>query len=214
MTETNWSLHEQPILWAGTPLGAATRAVLAIHGRGASASDIIGLNRVIDIPEFAWLAPDGPNHTWYPHSFLVPVERNQPYLDSALSLIDDLVRELGNTGIPPERVVLLGFSQGACLASEFVVRHPRQYGGLVVFSGGLIGASIDPGDYTGSLAGTPVFGGCSDIDPLIPLERFETTGQVLEAQGATVDFRVYPGMGHTISLDEVSAARELMAAVP
>ncbi len=214
MAETNRTGHGQPILWAGVPIEAASRAVIAIHGRGADASDIIGLNRVIDIPEFAWVAPDAPNHTWYPHSFLVPVERNQPYLDSALSLIDGLLRELEDSGIPSERVVLLGFSQGACLASEFVARHPRRYGGLVVFSGALIGASIDPAKYTGSLAGTPVFGGCSDIDPHIPLGRFELTGQVLEAQGAAVDFRVYPGMGHTIALDEVEAARALMAAVP
>jgi len=188
LADTKRSRHGQPILRAGMPLETATRAVIAIHGRGASAEDIIGLNRVIDGPGFAWLAPDAPNHTWYPHSFLAPVERNQPHLDSALSLIGDLLREIENSGVPPERVVLLGFSQGACLASEFVARHPRRYGGLVVFSGGLIGASIDPGEYTGSLAGTPVFGGCSDIDPHIPLERFELTGQVLQAQGATVDF--------------------------
>jgi predicted esterase len=110
-------------------------------------------------------------------------------------------------------VVLLGFSQGACLASEFVARHPRRYGGLVVFSGGLIGAEIDPTGYSGALEGTPVFGGCSDIDPHIPLERFEITGQILAGMGAAVDFRVYPGMGHTINIDELTAAKALISGV-
>ena len=115
--------------------------------------------------------------------------------------------------MPSEQVVLLGFSQGACLASEFMARHPRRYGGLVVFSGGLIGAAIDPSSYGGDLGGTPIFGGCSDVDPHIPLERFEVTGEVLAGMGAEVDFRVYPGMGHTINIDELTAAKELIAAV-
>lgn len=203
----------QPLLRAGPSVGDAGKAVIAIHGRGASAADIIGIGRAIDLPDVSWLAPGASSHTWYPYSFLMPVEQNQPFLDSALSVVGGLLQHLEDSGIPAEQVVLLGFSQGACLVSEFVARYPRRYGGLVVFSGGLIGAAIDPGDYGGSLEGTPVFGGCSDIDPHIPLERFEVTGRVLEDLGATVDFRVYPGMGHTISIEELSAARDLIAGV-
>lgn len=203
----------QAVLRAGPPVDGARKAVIAIHGRGASAADIIGMARAIELPDVAWLAPDASSHTWYPYSFLMPVEQNQPFLDSALSVVGGLLQHLEDSGIPAGRVVLLGFSQGACLASEFVARHPRRYGGLVVFSGGLIGAEIDPATYSGALGGMPAFGGCSDIDPHIPLARFETTGQVLESLGAEVDFRVYPGMGHTINIEELTAARNLIAAV-
>ena len=203
----------QTVERAGAPIESATKAVLAIHGRGGTAADIIALQRAIDVPKVAWLAPDAASHTWYPYSFLQPVEQNQPFLDSALSVVGGLLQHLEDSGLPAERVVLLGFSQGACLASEFVARNPRRYGGLVVFSGGLIGAEIDPERYTGSLAGTPVFGGCSDVDPHIPVERFDVTGQVLADLGGVVDFRVYPGMGHSIGRDELDAARALIAAV-
>jgi predicted esterase len=203
----------QPVLRAGPPVDGARKAVIAIHGRGASAADIIGMARAIGLPDVAWLAPDASSHSWYPYSFLMPVEQNQPFLDSALSVVGGLLQHLEDSGIPTERVVLLGFSQGACLASEFVARYPRRYGGLVVFSGGLIGAEIDASRYGGSLDETPVFGGCSDIDPHIPLARFEITGQVLASLGAQVDFQAYPGMGHTINVEELTAARKLIAAV-
>ena len=203
----------QPVLRAGPAVSDARRAVIAIHGRGASAADVIGMSRAIDLKDVAWLAPEASSHTWYPYSFLMPVEQNQPFLDSALSVVGGLLQHLEDSGIASDRVVLLGFSQGACLASEFVARHPRRYGGLVVFSGGLIGGEIDPTHYSGSLNGTRVIGGCSDIDPHIPLERFEITGQVLADLGAAVDFRVYPGMGHTVNVEELSAARELISAV-
>jgi predicted esterase len=203
----------QPVLRAGAQVGDATSAVIAIHGRGASAGDIMSVAKAIDLPKIAWLAPEASSHTWYPYSFLMPVEQNQPFLDSAISVVGGLLQHLEDSGIAPEHVAFMGFSQGACLASEFVARHPRRYGGLVVFSGGLIGAQIDPQGYPGALEGTPVVGGCSDIDPHIPLERFELTGDILAGQGAEVDFRVYPGMGHTINLDELAAARELIAGI-
>lgn len=203
----------QPVLRAGAPVDRAEVAVIAIHGRGASAADILGVASTLDVPEVAWLAPEASGHTWYPYSFLMPVEQNQPFLDSAISVIGGLVQHLGASGIAPDHIVLLGFSQGACLASEYVARHPRRYGGLVAFSGGLIGAEIDPSGYQAGLAETPVYGGCSDIDPHIPLERFQISGQVLQNQGASVDFRVYPGMAHTINLDEVEAARSLIRSV-
>lgn len=203
----------QQVLRGGAPVGDATSAVIAIHGRGAGASDIMGVANAIDSPHIAWLAPDAASHTWYPYSFLMPTAQNQPYLDSALSVIGDLLQHLEDSGIPAEKTVLLGFSQGACLAVEFAARHPRRYGGLVVFSGGLIGESIDLQGYTGSLVDTPIFGGCSDIDPHIPRERFEISGQVLANMGGDVDFRVYPGMGHTINLDELTTAKVLIESV-
>lgn len=198
------------MLQTGSDLERAGKAVIAIHGRGGSAGDIIGLARTIGTARETWLAPQAADHTWYPYSFLAPVEQNQPYLDSALSVIEVLMQQLEDSGVPANRVVLLGFSQGACLASEFVARHPRRYGGLIVYSGGLIGAQLDPSTYASGLAGTPVFGGCSDVDAHIPVERFETTGEILAAQGAVVDFRVYPGMAHTINKDELAAARTLL----
>lgn len=203
----------QPVLRAGPPVGDGGSAVIAIHGRGGGASDIIGLAKAIDLPDVSWLAPEASSHTWYPYSFLTPVGQNQPFLDSAISVVGGLFQHLEDSGIPAGNVVLLGFSQGGCLASEFVARHPQRFGGLVVFSGGLIGERIEPGDYQAGLADTPVFGGCSDSDPHIPLERFEQTGRILAAQGAAVDFRVFPGMGHTINLEELEAARELIAGV-
>lgn len=203
----------QQVLRAGPAVSSASRAVIAIHGRGASASDIIGVAQAIAASDTAWLAPDAASHTWYPYSFLTPVAQNQPFLDSAISVVGGLLQHLEDSGISADKTVLLGFSQGSCLASEFVARHPRKYGGLVVFSGGLIGDHIDPGDYSGSLLDTPIFGGCSDSDPHIPLGRFEVTGEVLAGMGGAVDFRVYPGMGHTINLDELSAAKALIEGV-
>jgi predicted esterase len=203
----------QQVHRAGAQVGDAASAVIAIHGRGAAASDIIGISKAISLPNVAWLAPDAASHSWYPYSFLMPVDQNQPFLDSALSVVGGLLQHLEDSGLPAEKTVLLGFSQGACLASEFVARYPRRYGGLVVFSGGLIGATIDPAQYIGALEETPIFGGCSDIDPHIPLERFEVSGQVLADLGGAVDFRVYPGMGHTITLDELSAAKALIEGV-
>lgn len=203
----------QPVLRAGAQIGEASGAVIAIHGRGASAGDIIGIASAIDALKLAWLAPEASSQTWYPYSFLMPVAQNQPFLDSAISVVGGLLQHLEDSGIPCERVVLLGFSQGACLASEFIARHPRRYGGLVVFSGGLIGDQIDPSAYDPGLDGTPVFGGCSDIDPHIPLQRFEISGEILASQGASVDFQVYAGMGHAISLEELAAARALIESI-
>ena len=203
----------QQVRRAGKSVTGAATAVIALHGRGADAGDIIGLADAIGLPAVTWLAPDASSHSWYPYSFLSPLEQNQPFLDSALSVVGGLFQHLEDSGIPAEKTVLLGFSQGACLASEFVARNPRRYGGLVIFSGGLIGETIDEESYSGSLDGTPIYGGCSDTDQHIPLERFEITGQVLSALGGTVDFRVYPGMGHTINLDEISAAKALIESV-
>lgn len=206
--------HEgQPVLRAGASLAEARGAMVLVHGRGASAESILALGAELDHPDFAYLAPQAAGHTWYPYSFLEPLERNEPFLSSALAALDSVLGLLEDAGIPAERTILLGFSQGACLALEYVARHARRYGGAVGLSGGLIGPDGTPRDYAGSLDGTPVFLGCSDVDPHIPAARVDHTEAVLSGLGARVDKRIYPGMGHTINRDELDAVRAIMRAL-
>jgi predicted esterase len=201
----------QPVLTAGEPLGQARAALVLLHGRGASAADILALAGELAPPGCAGLAPQAAGHTWYPYSFLAPIERNEPHLSSALAAVRAVLARVAEAGIPPERTALLGFSQGACLALEFVARHARRYGGVVAFSGGLIGPDGTPRDYAGTLDGTPVFIGGSDVDAHIPLARMEESARVLERLGGAVDLRIYRGMGHTVNADELAAARALLA---
>lgn len=208
------SPHEnQPILTAGRRLAEARAALILVHGRGATAESILELADYLPHPDMAYLAPQAAGNTWYPYSFLMPLEQNEPYLSSALGRLEALLGEVEQAGIPAERVVLAGFSQGACLASEFAARHVRRYGGLIAFSGGLIGPPGTSRAYAGALDGTPVFLGCSDIDPHIPLARVNETAEVLTRLGAVVDKRIYPRMGHTINEDELTAAAALVAAL-
>lgn len=200
----------QSVLHYGAPVQSARLAALFIHGRGASAEDILGLAPELGADDVAYFAPQAANHTWYPYSFLSPIEKNEPWLTSALGLLTKLVANLATHGYGPERLVLLGFSQGACLSLEFAARNPHRYAAIVGLSGGLIGPPGTPRDYPGSLTGTPVFLGCSDIDPHIPLERVHETTTVYRRMGATVDERIYKGMGHTISADELEAVRRLV----
>lgn len=202
------------VLAAGRPLGEAKAAMILVHGRGASAEDILSLGRELDRPDLAYVAPQATGFTWYPYSFLAPMERNEPGLSSGLALIGHLVGRLEGEGIPPERIVLLGFSQGACLTLEYAARNARRFGGLVGLSGGLIGPPGTPRDYQGSFGGTPVFLGCSDRDPHIPLERVKETTGVLTRMGATVTERIYPAMGHTVNEDELEHVRSLLAGLP
>lgn len=201
-----------PVAAAGKPLSEAGGALILIHGRGASAESILDLAGFLPRPDLAWLAPQAADSTWYPYSFLSPLEKNEPYLSSALARVGEMVAMAEAAGLPPERIFLGGFSQGACLASEFVARNARRYGGLIVFSGGLIGPEGTPRDYRGSLSGMPAFIGCSDVDPHIPAGRVRETAAVLERMGAAVDCRIYPRMGHTINQDEIDAAASLLAA--
>ncbi len=200
----------QPVLHYGAPVESARLAAIFVHGRGASAEDILGIAPELGADDVAYLAPQAANQTWYPYSFLAPIEKNEPWLTSALGLLATLVANLAGHGYGSERIVLLGFSQGACLSLEFAARNPRRYAAVVGLSGGLIGPPSTPRDYPGSLTGTPVFLGCSDIDPHIPLERVRETAGVLRRMGATVDERIYNGMGHTISGDELEAVRALV----
>src|SRR5918997_2251459 len=198
------------VLIGGAPLETAAGALIAIHGRGGGAEDIFALGREIAPPSVAILAPQAAGNTWYPYRFLEPTERNEPYLSSALRVVADLIAQLGEQRIPPERVALMGFSQGACLALEAAARNARRYAGVIGFSGGLIGPPGTPFDFAGSLDGTPVFLGCSDVDPHIPKERVEESAVALERLRAAVDVRLYPGMGHTVNRDELEAARSLL----
>ena len=196
------------MLHYGPPLAQARSVAICIHGRGASAEDILGLGPELGTSDVAYLAPQAAGHTWYPYSFLSPIPQNEPGITSALGVIARLV---DSTNLDSERVVILGFSQGACLALEFAARNPRRYAAVVAMSGGLIGPPGTPRDYPGSMENTPVFIGCSDIDAHIPLERVRESAEVFRRMGAAVDERIYRGMGHTINEDELHAVRALVA---
>lgn len=204
---------DQPLLAAGPAPEQATATLVLIHGRGATAASMLSLHRALGTENVAALAPQAGGNTWYPHSFLAPIESNQPYLDSALRRIESIVTNLLARGLPGERIALLGFSQGACLASEFAARHPRRYGGVMALTGGLIGPPGTPRDYSGSLDGAPVFLGTSDPDPHVPFERVQETEAVLRSMGADTELRRYPGMPHIINDDELDACRALLRAV-
>ena len=202
-----------PVLAAGAPLDRAIGAIVLVHGRGGTAEGMLSLAGELAQPGFAFLAPQATDNTWYPLSFLAPIERNEPHLSSALDTLASLMEQLDGAGIPDERTILLGFSQGACLVLEFAARHAQRYAGVVGLSGGLIGPDGTPRDYYGSLAETPVFLGCSDIDPHIPKERVIESGQVLERLGGRVTVRLYPEMGHTVNQDELDHVRAMMTAL-
>lgn len=194
----------------GPALDAAAAAVILMHGRGDSAHGILLLAPELRAPGVAFVAPQASGSSWYPDSFLAPIEVNEPWLSSALRRMATLAGDLVASGVPPERTVLMGFSQGACLTLEFAARNAQRYGGVVAFSGGLIGRDGTPRDYEGSLEGTPVFLGCSDIDPHIPLTRVQESTLIMEGLGGEVEERIYPGMGHTVNEDEIEWAHELL----
>ena len=201
----------QPVLRVGPPLAEARLAVIAIHGRGASAEDILGLARDIAAPDVAFFAPQAANFSWYPYSFLNPIPQNEPYLSSALAFVGALVGDLVADGVPHERIGIMGFSQGACLSLEFAARNAGRYAAVIALSGGLIGPPGTPRDYAGTMDNTPVFLGCSDIDSHIPVERVHESAEVFRRLGAAVDERIYPRMGHTVNGDELRAAQSLLA---
>lgn len=203
-----------PVLREGPPLEETTAAAILLHGRGGRAEDVLGLARALEEPRLVYLAPQAADSAWYPQSFLAPIERNEPWLSSALDVVRRLLDTLAEAGIPAERTLLLGFSQGACLALEFTARNAARFGGVAGLAGGLIGAPGTPRDYSGSLEGTPVFLGCGDRDPFVPMERFEETALVFAGLEADVTRRVYPGMGHIVNEDELEHARRLASGLP
>jgi predicted esterase len=195
----------------GAPLDSAAAVAILVHGRGADPRDMIGLAQAFQRPGLACLAPAAAGNTWYPYSFMSPRERNEPGISSGLAVIESLVADCLARGFDASRIIIGGFSQGACLASEFCIRHPRRYGGLLAFSGGLIGPPETTwDDVTADITGMPVFLGCSDVDPHIPKERVLATEQVFARLGASVVWKLYPGMGHTINEDEIREARRIL----
>jgi predicted esterase len=223
----------QPVARAGRPPNLAAAAMVLVHGRGATAADILTLAGELDRPDLAYLAPQAAGRAWYPFSFLAPRDSNEPGLSSGLAVLAGLVDELAAAGVPPERVLLAGFSQGACLALEYAARHPRRYGGVAGLTGGLIGPpgtawsengsengseigpapGSEPGPEGGSLAGTPVLLASGDPDPHVPWARVEESAAVLERLGAEVTLRRYPGLPHTVHPDEIERLRRMVEAV-
>ncbi|HEU4902847.1 MAG TPA: dienelactone hydrolase family protein [Flavisolibacter sp.] len=191
-------------------MGKDSRVLIMLHGRGGSAEDILSLASHLAVNDFSLLAPQATNHTWYPYSFLAPPSQNEPWLSSALNLLKELVGDLYDKGVLPENIYFLGFSQGACLTLEFVARNARKYGGVVAFTGGLVGDKIYPENYNGSFEETPVFIGTSSPDPHVPVERVYATTNILKNMNASVTEKVYENMGHTITRDEIEKANSLV----
>ncbi len=198
------------MLAAGEALESARAVMVMLHGRGATAESILGLAGELDVPGYAYVAPQAAGRTWYPHRFLEPLERNEPYLSSALAAVAGTLDTLERAGISLQRVILLGFSQGACLALEYAARHAQRYGGVVALSGALIGPESTSRQYPGSLDSTPIFIGCDDADPHVPAAYVTHSEQALADLGAAVTARFYPHMGHTVNQDELDAARAMM----
>jgi predicted esterase len=209
----------QPVLATGKPLGQSPVVVIMIHGRGAGPENILELARALARPDATYLAPAAANNTWYPYSFMSDIARNEPYLSSALSVLKSLVLQVEAAGIRRDRIVILGFSQGACLTTEFAIRNASRFGGFVAFSGGAIGPpgtkwateGADSSEQApGGFSGTPIFFGCSDVDPHIPEPRVIESAELCERMGAKVTRRIYPGMGHLVNDDEIAWARALL----
>jgi len=202
----------QPVLHAGAPLATAHAAMLLVHGRGASAADIMTVGQELMHPDFAYFAPQAAGNAWYPNPFTAPIESNEPHFSSAISVLEEVLVRI-TEHVPHERVILLGFSQGACLTLEFCARHAQRYGGVVGFSGGLIGPDGTPRDYAGNFQGTPIFIGCSDVDPHIAKARVLEAGDVLKHMGAAVSVKLYPNMAHTVNADELHSAAQIVETV-
>jgi predicted esterase len=206
------AIHEtQPVLQAGKNPSTAERGLILLHGRGGSARDMLPLAEALLDEDTAVIIPQAAHHRWYPQTAFGPLEVNQPDLNSALNTINRLMEDLISNGIPRDRIFLGGFSQGACLAAEYAARNPGQFGGVFVLSGALIGPSDQERESVGSLQGTPVFIGCSDIDPWIPFGLVQRTAAFFRTSHAAVDLRVYPGMGHTVNEDEINSLRDILA---
>jgi phospholipase/carboxylesterase len=201
--------HGVRVLQAGAPLREAVAAMILVHGRGASAEDIMLLGRELSMPGFTYLAPQAAGNAWYPNRYSAPIQSNEPWLSAALAALEGLLTKVQEV-VPVERTVMLGFSQGACLTLEFAARHARRYGAVVGLSGALIGPPDTPRDYPGSLDGTPVFLGCSDADPHITADDVLASAEVLRRLGGDVTVRLYPGLGHEVNADELDHVRRLM----
>lgn len=203
-------IHNEPVATAGEPLDSAHKVVIMLHGRGDRAENFIRLSQEVSVEHTAFLAPQAIQNTWYPYSFLEPIERNEPQLSLSLSGVAELMDNLEGLSFAPQNIYLLGFSQGACLSLEYGARHAQRYGGIIAFTGGLIGQQIDTTRYSGAFDGTPIFIGSSDHDPHVPEERIDASEEVLAAMGANVTKNIYPGIGHTIIDEEIRIAQQLL----
>lgn len=203
-------LFSEKIVAAGKKIEEAKKGLIMLHGRGASAEDILSLTDHLQIKDFAILAPQAKNNSWYPQSFLAPPGQNEPWLSSALALIENLIINLSEKNISKENIYFLGFSQGACLMLEFITRNATKYGGAAAFTGGLIGDKIYKENYKGHFKETPVFIGTSDPDFHVPVERVYATTNILKSMGATVTEKIYANMGHTINQDEIDHANAIV----
>ncbi len=203
-------MHQKNLVVTGKKISDANRVLIMIHGRGGSAEDILSLSNYLKVREYALLAPQATNNTWYPHSFMAPPVQNEPWLSSALQLLKDVVHDATASGIALDQVYFLGFSQGACLTLEFVTRNAAKYGGIVAFTGGLIGDKIYHENYQGDFDGTPVFIGTSNPDPHVPVARVYASSNILKDMNALVTEKVYDNMGHTINQDEIDSANKLV----
>lgn len=216
MTVTE-SRKTPPILQAGIPLEQAAGALILLHGRGGSADDILALGTSLasEVTDngLALLAPQAPGHTWYPYSFLVPRQENEPYLSSALEQVERTLAVATSAGLKTSQIAVCGFSQGACLATEFVARHPQRYAGLLAFTGGLIGPLQEPLSLTGDLAGTPVLLSSGDPDSHVPWMRVQQSGELLTGIGAKVTLQRYPGRPHTILPEEIEQGKKLLSSL-
>ncbi|KAA9325663.1 alpha/beta hydrolase [Adhaeribacter soli] len=202
---------QKQVITQGKPLSETGKALILVHGRGASAESILDLARHLPVAEFTLFAPQAANHTWYPYSFMAPESQNQPHLDNALAVLNGLVKSITGQGISADKIYLAGFSQGACLTAEYATRHARQYGGLCIFTGGLIGQHINRDKYKGNFQGTPVLITTGDPDAHVPVSRVEETVQIMEGLGASVTKKIYPGRPHTILQEEITLACQILA---
>jgi phospholipase/carboxylesterase len=203
-------MNQATLRTAGQPLGTATKALILLHGRGGSAADILSLAAHLHVADFTLLAPQAPGNTWYPNSFLAPLAQNEPALSAALTSVAQAVATAQQHGIGPANLYFLGFSQGACLTLEYVARHAARYGGVVAFTGGLIGDQVYLENYGGDFGGTPMFLGTSDPDFHVPVERVRASTALLTSLGAQVTEKVYPNRGHTITQEEIDLANKLI----
>ena len=204
------NIHSKNIVAAGKKLQDAAKALIMIHGRGGSAEDILSLAGHLQVKDFALLAPQASNNSWYPYSFMAPPSQNEPWLSSALSLLKETVNDVIAHGIAEENIYFTGFSQGACLTLEFVTRNATKFGGVAAFTGGLIGDKVYRDNYKGDFNSTPVFIGSSNPDPHVPVERVYATTNVLKEMHADVTEKIYENMGHTINQDEIDLANKLV----
>ncbi len=202
--------HQKEIHAAGIPLAEARKAILFIHGRGASAEDILSLSDHLEISDAALFAPQATNNSWYPYSFLAPVSENQPALSSALDLIAGVVADIKDAGIPHDQIYFVGFSQGACLTLEYIGRNAERFGGAVAFTGGLIGKEINMSNYKGNFDRMPLLLTTGDPDPHVPVSRVELTKLIMEKMGAAVTMKIFPGRSHTISKPEIDLAKQFI----